>query len=848
MRFFTLAAIASLGLIEAGPLRAMETLSLRVTPKPDVIEIEVSGEAINRPQCAVFVAIESDAAGGCAVVPFGKDTEGSTVFLPFGAERIYDVRKSGEGVVKRIRIGKVAAWGPALDVKSEFDARFEKGRCIFSLRKSELGAAKTLRLAAYAKDMRANGGWGEMLALPDLGIAAGINDRAVPRALTLDLADGKSSIAARLAQPERVRIYQLLPRIFGNTNETRKINGTLAENGVGKFADINDAALSSIRAMGFTHVWFTGVLQQATATDYAAIGAPADDSDLLKGLAGSPYAIKNYFNVSPDYATDPAKRIDEFYELLARVHSHGMRAIIDLVPNHVARSYQANRPAMPEAAQDDTKPAVRVSQESLSPLLDEFGGRDDRTKFSDPLNNFFWLTGKPLELPTCKDGHALSPTCKVLGNCDGRFEPERENARVSGNNVTSPAPSIHDWYETVKLNYGFDFTSGRREFPHADQLNKRLPDTWVKMDRILAYWQALGVDGFRCDMAHMVPPEFWNWSIGRARERKPDVFFIAEAYDNDPAKVQSGDPLFHTLGGGHGNVMIDLLSAGFNAVYDDPAYKKLKAVYDGGGWANDLDAVLAEPFIFHNSLHYAENHDEVRIAGKNQWGSIGARVGLPVSAILYGLGRGPALLYSGQEIGEPADGAEGFGGDDARTTIFDYWSMPEFVKWVNGLRYDGARLSPAQTALRAGYARLVKLTGEPAFHDGECFPLNGTNNVNEHFGRLAGEPASGHWLYAFVRSDGRQHFLVVVNLHREQTLRDVRVQLSAKATAHLALTGKVELRERLESDASAPFTQSAEEIIAVGVKLPALSPLTACYFELRPAGVAATSRSREFTE
>ena len=117
-----------------------------------------------------------------------------------------------------------------------------------------------------------------------------------------------STLLSAAAIAERPVIYQLFVRHFGNTNETRKPNGTLAENGVGKFADINAAALDSLRDLGITHVWLTGVLQQATRTDYTAIGQPADDPDICKGRAGSPYAIKDCFDVCPDYALDPARR------------------------------------------------------------------------------------------------------------------------------------------------------------------------------------------------------------------------------------------------------------------------------------------------------------------------------------------------------------------------------------------------------------------------------------------------------------------------------------------------------------------------------------------------------------
>jgi glycosidase len=592
------------------------------------------------------------------------------------------------------------------------------------------------------------------------------------------MTEASQSSRALRGKPGRIRIYQLLPRLFGNTNETRIPNGTRERNGVGKFNDINAAALASLRAMHFTHVWLTGVLAQCTASDYPDIGQPADVPDLLKGLAGSPYAIKDYFDVSPDYAAVPAERLREFRELIARIHRHDLRVIIDFVPNHVARSYRS----------------------TMRPDLD-FGAHDDRSKFFDPQNNFFHLPGRPLRLPTVREGRAVSPTCEVLGTCDGLFDGEREQARVTGNNVTSPEPSLNDWYETVKLNYGYDFTTGERAYPHAGNPDLPLPDTWLKMDAVLAHWQALGVDGFRCDMAHMVPPEFWSWAIARARERQPEVFFVAEAYGNDPMKVPRAATAEHS--GGDGDVMADLLRAGFDAVYDDPAYKKLKSIYDGVGWANDLDDVRgADPF-FERALRYAENHDEVRLAGRGQWGGLGPHVGRAVSAILFGLSRGPVLLYSGQDVGEPAAGAEGFGGDDARTTIFDYWSMPELVKWVNGHRYDGGRLSAEQRELRDFYSRLLGLVGEPGFRDGGFFALNPSNRENPHYGRLDDETASGHWLYSFLRHDERsgQGFLVVANLHGRETLRDVRVRVPAEGRERLNLTSGAAVlwKERLGS-------------------------------------------------
>jgi glycosidase len=344
------------------------------------------------------------------------------------------------------------------------------------------------------------------------------------------------------------------------------------------------------------------------------------------------------------------------------------------------------------------------------------------------------------------------------------------------------------------------------------------------MDAVLARWQALGVDGFRCDMAHMVPAEFWAWAITRARVRDPSAFFIAEAYDNDPMKVERG------------NVLTALLRAGFDAVYDDPSYKTLKRIYDGPSWANDLDATLAaQPAeFFSTALRYAENHDEVRLAARGEWGGIGMEIGRAVCGVLFGISRGPLLLYHGQEVGEPAEGVAGFGGGSGRTTIFDYWAMPELAKWVNSHRYDGARLSPLQRSLRAFYGRLFAVCGEPAFRNGAFIPLNGANVPNPTFGRIEGEPASGHWLYAYLRVPGTDAhpFLVIVNLHGSTTFRDVRVLLSDEARTALGkMSGPLLLEDRVSG--LAPLRVAASEVLVDGFTLPELPPLKSGYFEIR---------------
>jgi glycosidase len=584
---------------------------------------------------------------------------------------------------------------------------------------------------------------------------------------------------------ERAVIYQLFVRTFGNTRSSLVFNGSLDENGCGKFCDIDSTALTAIRDMGFNHVWLTGVIEQASGTAYP--DRPADPPDILKGRAGSPYAIRDYFDVCPDYAVEPKRRLEEFKELVDRCHATGLQVIIDFIPNHVARSFGS-----------DVRPEL------------SFGANDKRDVFFDRDNHFFYLDethaggGAPLKLPTVG-----------MEGCTGRFEPEQEFGRVTGNNAVTWAPSVHDWYETVKLNYGHDFTQGRdtSHLPKADAPTKDVPRTWRTMDEIIAYWQGMGVDGFRADMAHMIPMEFWAWVVRRARQRNPQVYFGAEAYDSDPAKLTDRD------------VIDALLDTGFDGAYEHPTYKILQGIYESGKWANDLDGEIFTGRRFHQCIRYLENHDEVRIASPQHWGGQGMRVGKPAAAVLFGMSRASIMLYNGQEIGEPAIGAEGFSGDDGRTSIFDYTAMPEFQKWVNRAKFDGGGLSAEQRELRKWYAGLLQVLKEPAFERGEFFGLNYANQESQEF---------GHWIYAFLRRDAPsgQVFLCVANFHPDQDL-EVKVRFTPEALAFLGKAGSAAFSWLGRFGESREIVASGPGMLADGLDLGKLPSCGACYYELK---------------
>ncbi|MFB6265171.1 MAG: hypothetical protein ABEL76_16350, partial [Bradymonadaceae bacterium] len=283
----------------------------------------------------------------------------------------------------------------------------------------------------------------------------------------------------------------------------------------------------------------------------------------------------------------------------------------------------------------------------------------------------------------------------------------------------SAEPSASDWYETVKLNYGYNFETGETRY-------EPIPDTWKKIDRVVAYWQKRGVDGFRCDFAHLVPVEAWRYLIRRAEQRDEDVYFLAEAFQTPRAPP--------------GFSLTNLVQAGFDAVYDDATYDAVKSIYCCGGSANDLQGHLPGDYMFDNMLRYVENHDERRAAspvvrgegtGASGFGS--ATAAKPAAALSFLLGSGPILLFNGQTVGEPGAGREGFDGDDGRTTIFDYWTMPRFAKWVNGHRYDGGQLPERYRSLRRWYGRLVDLASEPGFASGEIYVLQNRNRGREDY-------------------------------------------------------------------------------------------------------------------
>lgn len=503
---------------------------------------------------------------------------------------------------------------------------------------------------------------------------------------------------------KKISIYQTLPRLFGNKKRNPKINGTINENGVGKFDDYTLKALQEIRDLGITHIWYTGIMEHGTMTDYSEFGIAKDHPSLLKGRAGSPYAIKDYYDVDPDLAINIQNRMEEFEDLIRRTHETGLKVIIDVVANHVFRQYNSDK--KPKGAKD-------------------FGKEDDKSKKFDPNNNFYYLPGTSFELP---DQIAWLDMIKA----ELPSTPYNESpARATGNDIFSAKPTTEDWYETIKLNYGVDFQGNKLK--HFDPV----PDTWNKMLDILLFWAKKGVDGFRCDMAEMVPVEFWAWAISKVKKKYPQLIVIAEIYN--PTE-------YHNY----------VKNAGFDYLYDKVGlYDTLKSIIMQGTSASAISNCwkMLEGLDAH-MLRFLENHDEVRLASKAFAGDPFSAI--PALTLSAAMNRGPVMIYSGQEVGEQALGESGFSGDDGRTTIYDYFNIPELQKWVNDGQFDGGLLSKDQIRLRQFYQKILNFSiRHDAIVNGEFYDLMWANPYESLPMRDK--------VYIWLRHSPKQKLLFVVN-------------------------------------------------------------------------------------
>ena len=510
-----------------------------------------------------------------------------------------------------------------------------------------------------------------------------------------------------MASNRKVLIYQVFTRLYGNKNTTRKENGTIAENGCGKFLDFNPTVLNRIVSLGITHVWYTGVIRHASQTLYSEYGIPRQHPAVVKGRAGSPYAITDYYDVDPDLAVDVPRRMAEFEGLVTRTHAAGLKVIIDFVPNHVARQYHSI--CKPKGVKD-------------------LGETDNQEHGFNPQNNFYYCPGQ-----------RFTPYFDLY---HGEAEPYiEEPAKATGNDHFDNAPGQNDWYETVKLNYGVDYYAGRvgHFYP--------MPDTWQKMTDILLFWAAKGVDGFRCDMAEMVPAEFWAHATKTVKQQYPDIVFIGEVYNPSAYRLY--------------------LSAGFDWLYDKVGmYDTMRAIICGQQSTQAISwAWQQTDDIRDHMLYFLENHDEQRIA--SDFFAADARKGIPalVSSLL--MQQNPFMLYAGQEYGERGMDHEGFSGTDGRTTIFDYWSLDTLCRAAD------RQLTDDEKSLYHIYKKTIQLARrEAAVIRGIFFDLM---YVNQHL----------HRQYVFLRRADNDLLLIAANFDGDEA--NINVNIPAHAFDYMQL-------------------------------------------------------------
>ncbi len=555
-------------------------------------------------------------------------------------------------------------------------------------------------------------------------------------------------------------------RLFGNTNRDAVWNGSRDENGTGKMDDFTGIALQSIKDMGFTHIWYTGIIEHATCEGFPQFEIFSQHPSVVKGRAGSPYAITDYYDVNPYLAENVEKRMEEFESLVQRTHDIGMKVIIDFVPNHVARQYKS-----------DQKPET------------DFGLNDDDSKAFSLLNDFYYVPGEPLY---------LSDEMGTFFAGRGHDTYHEYPAKATGNDQFHANPTLNDWYETVKLNYGVDYFNGRQKYFDP------VPPLWEKMVAILDFWCSKYVDGIRCDMAEMVPVEFWNFAISWIKQKYPDVIFIAEVYN--PGEYQS----YVNIGR-------------FDYLYDKVGlYDTLRSIICTGSPAFEITQTWQSlNGIDDLMLRFLENHDEQRIASR--FFASDPFYALPAMVVAATMNCGPVMVYFGQELGEPATGESGYSGDDGRTTIFDFYNVPEHQKWFNNGEFNTKLLSKGQIELRNYYSKLLNFAiNSSAVSQGKFYDLMWGNNFN-------GGPDT-RYIYAYLRYSNNEKLLVVVNFNKNES-QQFNLKIPADAI-HLMQISEITALHLKDNFSNTAISINVIQIINDGIEL-RLEALQCCIFSIK---------------
>lgn len=469
----------------------------------------------------------------------------------------------------------------------------------------------------------------------------------------------------------KVIIYQMLPRLWGNIGGKNIKNGTLKDNGCGKFSSIDTISLEYLRSLGVSHVWYTGIIRHATAED--SDGCTPSSADWVKGRAGSPYSITDYYDVNPYLADEPENRMEEFHKLVERTHAAGLKVIIDFVPNHVARDYGRFAAAHPAPT-------------GMAAL----GESDDKSVHWKDSNDFFYYPGIPLALPIQNQTYMEMP------------------AMASGNSYTS-SPGVNDWYDTIKLNYCDTHT-----------------ETWEKMYDIVNFWAGQGVDGFRCDMVELVPPAFFKWLISRIKKDRPDLLFVAEVYQKTLYSKyirEIGFDLLYDKSGIYDTLRAIVEKNAKDSGVPVEDWQSAKRITWNWQSLGDL-----QPYM----LNFLENHDEQRFA--SDFFGCDARNSYAALYTAIYLNNAPFMLYAGEEVGERGMDNEGFSGRDGRTSIFDWWapsSLTRLYKYIHG---EKEALAPEEETMLDTYRKALKFAAEDnAVSKGTFYDLCYCNYASDGF-------------------------------------------------------------------------------------------------------------------
>lgn len=469
----------------------------------------------------------------------------------------------------------------------------------------------------------------------------------------------------------KVIIYQMLPRLWGNIGGKNIKNGTLKDNGCGKFSSIDTISLEYLRSLGVSHVWYTGIIRHATAED--SDGCTPSSADWVKGRAGSPYSITDYYDVNPYLADEPENRMEEFHKLVERTHAAGLKVIIDFVPNHVARDYGRFAAAHPAPT-------------GMAAL----GESDDKSVQWKDSNDFFYYPGIPLALPIQNQTYMEMP------------------AMASGNSYTS-SPGVNDWYDTIKLNYCDSHT-----------------ETWEKMYDIVNFWAGQGVDGFRCDMVELVPQAFFKWLISRIKKDRPDLLFVAEVYQKTLYSKyirEIGFDLLYDKSGIYDTLRAIVEKNAKDSGVPVEDWQSAKRITWNWQSLGDL-----QPYM----LNFLENHDEQRFAS-DFFGCDARNSYAALYTALY-MNNAPFMLYAGEEVGERGMDNEGFSGRDGRTSIFDWWapsSLTRLYKYIHG---EKKALTHEEETMLDTYRKALKFAAEDnAVSKGTFYDLCYCNYASDGF-------------------------------------------------------------------------------------------------------------------